>query len=99
MSAALLDHLWQSTLFAIGAGFLAWVLRKNGAHLRHAVWLVASIKFLVPFSWLTMLGQEMRSFAVIENARVFTALDTANVPAWLGTPGQAIAAEPSVVWV
>ena len=33
MSAALLDHLWQSTLFAICAWSLAWVLRKNGAHL------------------------------------------------------------------
>jgi len=74
MSAALLDHLWQSTLFAICAWSLAWVLRENGAHLRHAVWVVASIKFLIPFSLLTMLGQQLRPHVGMEDAHVLAAL-------------------------
>lgn len=56
MIAALLDHLWQSTLFAGGAGLLALMLRNNRARLRHRLWLAASLKFLVPFSLLVRLG-------------------------------------------
>jgi len=50
------NHLWQSTLFVVAAGLVAAALRKNGAHVRHRVWLVASLKFLVPFSILMSLG-------------------------------------------
>jgi len=100
MSAALLDHLWQSTLFAICAWSLAWVLRENGAHLRHAVWVVASIKFLVPFSLLTMLGQQLRPHVGMEDAHVLAALGTGDLPAWLAAPAGAIAAEPlDVNWL
>jgi len=52
----LADHLWQSTAFAAAAGMLALALRENRAQLRYAVWLAASIKFLVPFSLLVSLG-------------------------------------------
>lgn len=44
------DHLWQSTLFAMAAGLLTWVLRNNQARARYWLWLVASLKFLIPFS-------------------------------------------------
>jgi len=56
MSHALLDHLWQSTLFglAIWAGTL--LLRRNSAAVRHWMWLLASVKFLLPFSLLHALG-------------------------------------------
>lgn len=50
------DHLWQSTLFALTAWLLAVALRNNPARTRYWVWLVASIKFLVPFSLLVALG-------------------------------------------
>lgn len=56
MMAALLDHLWQSTLFALAAGLLTLVLRGNGAHTRYWLWFAASAKFLVPFSLLVWLG-------------------------------------------
>ncbi len=56
MIALLLDHLWQSTLFAAAAGLLTLTLRGNGAKTRFWVWFAASVKFLVPFSVLTMLG-------------------------------------------
>ena len=53
------NHLWQSTLFALAAGLLTLMLRKNRAAIRHGVWLAASVKFLVPFSLLISLGQSV----------------------------------------
>jgi beta-lactamase regulating signal transducer with metallopeptidase domain len=54
----LLNHLWQSTLFAAFMGFLTWLLRSHGAHLRFGLWLAASLKFLLPFSLLIALGAQ-----------------------------------------
>ena len=56
MTVALLNHLWQSTLFACGAGLLTLMFRRNGAHTRYWLWFAASTKFLVPFSFLMILG-------------------------------------------
>jgi bla regulator protein BlaR1 len=56
MTTAIVDHLWQSTLFAIVAWLLTLVLRNNAARVRYWVWLAASIKFLIPFSLLAALG-------------------------------------------
>jgi beta-lactamase regulating signal transducer with metallopeptidase domain len=53
MIAAILDHLWQSTLFTLCAGLLTLILRNNGAQIRYWVWFAASVKFLIPFSLLT----------------------------------------------
>ena len=56
MSTALLDHLWQSTLFGAAAWSIALALKSNSAAIRHWLWLLASVKFLVPFSVLYWLG-------------------------------------------
>jgi bla regulator protein BlaR1 len=56
MIAALINHLWQSTLFCGGAWLITLALRANGAALRHWIWLLASLKFLVPFSLLFLVG-------------------------------------------
>jgi beta-lactamase regulating signal transducer with metallopeptidase domain len=56
MIPALIDHLWQSTLFCGGAWLITLMLRPNRAALRHSIWLLASLKFLVPFSLLFSLG-------------------------------------------
>ena len=56
MIAALINHLWQSTLFCGGAWLITLALRANGAALRHWVWMLASLKFLVPFSLLFYVG-------------------------------------------
>jgi bla regulator protein blaR1 len=56
IAPALGNHLWQSTLFAAAAGLLTLMLRKNQARARYAIWLIASLKFLVPFSWLVSIG-------------------------------------------
>jgi beta-lactamase regulating signal transducer with metallopeptidase domain len=57
MIAALIDHLWQSTLFALGAGALTLALRSNAARFRYGVWFAASVKFLVPFAALASAGR------------------------------------------
>jgi uncharacterized protein (TIGR03435 family) len=59
MNGALVNHLWQSTLFAVGAALLITVLRRNGAHVRYWTWLAASLKFVVPFSVLVGLGRSL----------------------------------------
>ena len=56
MIALLLDHLWQSSLFAGGAGLMALALNRNGANVRFWLWFAASVKFLIPFAALTALG-------------------------------------------
>src|SRR5580704_13558315 len=53
------NHLWQSTLFAVVAGLLTLMLRKNHARARYALWLVASLKFLIPFSLLVGIGRHV----------------------------------------
>lgn len=59
VAPALGDHLWQSTLFVLVAGLLTLLLRKNHARARYWLWLAASLKFLVPFSWLVALGSKL----------------------------------------
>jgi len=56
--SALADHLWQSTWFALGAWLLTLTVRGD-AKLRYWIWLAASLKFLVPFSILTLLGRQL----------------------------------------
>ena len=56
---SLLNHLWQSTLFAIAAGGLTLLLQKNSARTRYLLWLAASTKFLIPFAILTAIGSEI----------------------------------------
>jgi TonB family protein len=50
-------HLWQSTIVALCAAVLAWTLQRSSARTRHAIWLVASVKFLVPLSMFAIAGQ------------------------------------------
>ena len=52
----IINHLWQSSCFALLAGLLAFVLRKNSPKVRYWVWLSASLKFLIPFALLVGLG-------------------------------------------
>ena len=59
MIAAMANHLWQSTLFSCVIGALTLILRKNRAAVRHALWLTASVKFLIPFALLIGLGSQL----------------------------------------
>ncbi len=59
MIAGLLDHLWQSTLFAGGAGLLSLMFLRNPARLRFRLWFAASVKFLIPFAVLSTVSQRV----------------------------------------
>jgi bla regulator protein BlaR1 len=59
IAAPIANHLWQSTGFAVVAGLLTLTLTRHRAHLRYALWLAASVKFLVPFGALVTLGRHV----------------------------------------
>ncbi|HUA15528.1 MAG TPA: M56 family metallopeptidase [Verrucomicrobiae bacterium] len=59
IAPGLANHLWQSTVFAVAAATLSWTLRKNQARARYWLWLGASVKFLIPFSWLEAFGARL----------------------------------------
>lgn len=61
IASALGNHLWQSTLFALAAGLLTLILRKNSARARYCLWMAASAKFLIPFSFLVGFGSYLGS--------------------------------------
>ena len=56
----MINHLWQSTLFAVAAGLLTAALRKNRAQVRYWIWFTASLKFFLPFALLMNLGSHAR---------------------------------------
>ena len=59
LPSAFVDHLWQSTLF-IGVVWVATLtLRRNSARVRYWLWVAASVKFLVPLSWLVSVGERL----------------------------------------
>lgn len=59
MIASFVNHLWQSTLFAVAVALVVRVLKDDSARIRYGLWLAASVKFLVPFSLLTALGERL----------------------------------------
>lgn len=58
-SAPLANHLWQSTVFASVAAILTLVLKNNRAQVRYALWLAASLKFLVPLALFVAAGSHL----------------------------------------
>ena len=58
--SALMNHLWQSTLFVIVVWLATLALRKNAARVRCGLWTAASVKFLVPLSMLVSLGERFQ---------------------------------------
>ncbi len=82
IAPALGNHLWQSTLFAITAGILTLILRKNHARARYWLWLAASVKFLIPFSLLVGLGSHLTwsHVAAGTNAGLYLAMEQVSQP-------------------
>jgi uncharacterized protein (TIGR03435 family) len=78
MIALVADHLWQSTLFAGIVGLLMLLLRHNRPQVRYALWLAASVKFLVPFAALVAIGTQVgwRSSATIARAPFTLVIDS-----------------------
>jgi beta-lactamase regulating signal transducer with metallopeptidase domain len=71
MIRALIDHLWQSTLFGAAIWSITLALRSNSAAVRHWLWLLASLKFLVPFSALYLAGAAAGLFTPVETESTF----------------------------
>ena len=59
LSFDVIAHLWQSTLVIGVVWLMTLALRGNRADVRHRLWLAASVKFLVPFSWFVSLGAQL----------------------------------------
>ncbi len=55
----ILNHLWQSTVFAAGMGVLVLFLRRAQARTRYGLWLAGSLKFLVPFALFMAAGSRI----------------------------------------
>jgi len=82
VAPALGNHLWHSTFFALAAGALTLVLRKNQARARYWVWLTASLKFLLPFSLLIRLGSRLpwQGVPADANAGFYWAMEQVSQP-------------------
>ncbi len=76
------NHLWQSTAVALVAVLLTSFMRNNRARLRYWLYLAASLKFLVPFSLLTAMGNqiEWRTAAPVALATVSTRMEQISQP-------------------
>ena len=95
MMSGVINHLWQSTLFALAAALLTQLLHNNAARFRYWVWLAASIKFLIPFSWLTLLGAQLVSHsATSEHVPESFASVVQQIAGPLGTPTIMMRAPP-----
>jgi bla regulator protein blaR1 len=106
----LINHLWQSSCFALFTALLALALRKNSPKVRYWVWLSASLKFLIPFALLVSLGSvvprpdpqpvsiaaPVLPNAFIQVAEPFSQTVRATVPA--RTPLDWVPAAIAVVW-
>jgi bla regulator protein blaR1 len=69
VAPALGNHLWQSTVCLAVAGLLTLRFRKNSARTRYALWLAASLKFLVPFFILISVGSYIAGPRLITQTR------------------------------
>ena len=83
LAPAIANHLWQSTLFAAAVFLVTLLLLRNAARIRSALWLAASIKFLLPFSLLIWIGALLPGHhrAVASTpAAIYSAVDTVGQP-------------------
>jgi bla regulator protein BlaR1 len=100
------NHLWQSTLFAVAAALLTLALRRNSARVRYALWLAASYKFLIPFSWLVSFGHllEWRSAPPLVPPAIATVMNVVGAPVFLMPPASVGATPqhssllPAAIW-
>jgi beta-lactamase regulating signal transducer with metallopeptidase domain len=80
LGPALANHLWQSTAFGLLAWLLTLALRRNQARVRYAIWLAASIKFLLPFSLLVTAGNLLPHPRQTVAPAVYSAMDAVEEP-------------------
>jgi uncharacterized protein (TIGR03435 family) len=96
MIPAIANHLWQSTLFGVALGALTLALRNNRASVRYAVWMAASLKFLVPFTLLMGIGSQAP--AVVARHIGAVPVRTAVALIEVSEPFPLAPAPPTTVW-
>ena len=81
-TATLGNHLWQSTSMTVVVWLLSLSLRKNYSRTRYRLWMVASVKFLVPFSLFIDAGEWLRSAvaAPVHRPAIVSALEQLALP-------------------
>ena len=103
MLTAVAHHLWQSTLFAAAAALATFALRRRPARVRHAIWLAASMKFLVPFSLLVGIGHRAAPAhprAILSPAIAVAIDDVANAMSFGLSPTPAPShTSDAIVWI
>ena len=95
MIAALTNHIWQSTVFAVVTALLTLAFRKNRAHVRYWLWLSASLKFLLPFSLLIALGSRLEWAPASRGLPATSAITLSMVPMSQPFFGSSPAAPPA----
>ncbi len=98
------NHLLQSTVFAGVVGLVTLLFRRNRAEIRYWLWLVASVKFLVPFSILVSLGTRVswRTPVVVMQSGLPSVIAEMSQPFTVQGPfriSPAAAAGPNVDWI
>ena len=90
-TAAVVNHLWQSTVVVLVAGLLTQILRSNQARTRYWVWMIASVKFLVPFSLFISAGEWLRTaVAPIEQPALAAVMEEIAQPFGQSAPAGAV---------
>lgn len=73
--AATLNHVWQSSAVVLVAWLLTLALRSNSARVRYTIWLLASVKFLLPFQLLAYAGSRIARPVPNNGAQVYTMVE------------------------
>jgi len=94
----LVNHLWQSTVVAAIAWLLALTLRHNHARTRYWVWMIASVKFLIPFSLFVSAGEWLRSAAAAPIVRPALASMVEQIAQPFPQAQNLAATGPAVAW-
>src|SRR5687767_10740051 len=100
LSFDVVAHLWQSTLVVGVVWLLTLALRGNRAHVRHRLWLAASVKFLVPFSWFVSLGAQLEwhtAPSIAQPAATFV-MEEILAPPVIAAVASTPAAQPMSAW-
>ena len=100
LSFDVIAHLWQSTLVIGVVWLMTLALRGNRAHVRHRLWLAASVKFLVPFSWFVSLGAQLewRTAPSIAQPAATFVMDEILAPPVIAAVVSSPTAQPTLAW-
>jgi bla regulator protein blaR1 len=100
LSSELMAHLWQSTLVIGVVWLMTLALRGNRARVRYWLWKAASVKFLIPFSWLVSLGAqfEWRSAPAIAQPAATFAMEEILAPPFVTASMSAPMSDPTAMW-